>query len=535
MKDYQRFILVFLFFFLCLGLMYFTVDRFISLDDQFFHIRFAELIKEKGLDAFKDFKWLYFSRIAQEQTYFENYHFLFYLVLIPFTLFSPLHLGIKFYGVIFGALAFWLLYYFLKKIGEKYPLFWTVFVFAVFSIRLLLRFVNARPFTIAPALLLIFLYLLYRRQYIWALVLSSVYFGWHSPTFFLTLVVAGVYFLIVRLTAKKTDWKLVVYPLLGTVLAFLATLLFAPHFLKFMKDVTFSVIYRTLLFGKENLIEGTELYPVDYFTFIRPSVIIFGLLVVAFGFELFSFFHRRKQSAGDLTVLAVDVDDKRALRLTLLAMTVIFLLGTFFVRRNSDYFVFFSGAYLAMAVNLLLANLKFDNLSLQKFLAGACIVLVAFLFIDNLVLARSLISQAQPHELIEGAASWLKNNAGKNEVIFNVSRDDFPTLFYYNQNNYYITGLEARLLYDYSPRLYWLWWHISSQGQACAEPVCHETSDGGAIAQVIAKDFQSKYVISNFRFDKLNGIMSQSAAFKLVYEDSYYSIYQIVKMEHGGR
>jgi hypothetical protein len=511
-KDYGGFILVFLFFAVCLGLVYFTTDRFIALDDQFFHIRFAELIKERGFNAFRDFKWLYFSKVAQEQAYFENYHFLFYLFLLPFTFVSPLYLGIKLYGVIFGALAFGLLYLLLRKLEVKYPFFWTGLLFAAVSMRFLLRFINARPLTLAPVLLLLLFYLLYRKKYFWTLIISFLYLYWHSATFVFPLIVAAVYFVVQLITTKKTDWKIILYPLIGVGLAFISLIVFAPGFFQFMKDVTFNVIYRTIILGKEKLIEGTELYPADYFAFIRPNILFFVLLFLAWAGEIYRFRIRRPSST---------------LRLTLLGLTILFLIGTFVVRRNSDYFIFFAGAYIALAAENILTGLQFEDERLKKFLAGGAIAIMLFFLIDNLVTARYLISQARPHELIKPAALWLKTNVPKGKVVFNAGRDDFPTLFYYNPENYYVVGLEARLLYDYNPRLYWLWWHLTNEGIVCDQPECAEpVTDNKIIAKVLTDDFQTRYVLSTPQFPKLNRALSQNPFFKPVYADDYYVIFQ---------
>ena len=527
-KDYVGFVFVFLFFIISFGIMYFATDRFISLDDQFFHIRFTEIIKERGLDAFRDFKWLYFSKIAQDQSYFENYHFLFYLTLLPFTAITPLYLGIKWYAIIFGALAFTGLYYFLRKLGEKYPLIWTVLIFAAVNTRFVLRFINARPLTLAPVLLLFILYLLYRKKYLGALFLSLFYFLWHSATFIFPLVVAGVYLGINRLTTKRWDWKIFLYPLIGVAGAYTLMALLVPGFFQFMRDITFSVIYQAIVMGRENIIEGTELYPADYFAFVRPNILFFTLLIIAWGSELYRWWNRQKQE------LSVPLTDERStLRLTLLALTILFLIATFLVRRNSDYFIFFAGAYLAMAINQILTGSQILPPQLRPWLVGAAIVVSLFFFTDNLLVARNQISQARPHELLAPVADWLKANVPPGQILFNVSRDDFPTLFYYDQDHYFVTGLETRFLYDYDPRRYWLWQHISQDGVACPEATCPETNAqnpterGQGIAETLLKDFQTRFLITNYQFPKLNAVIDQTPNFQQFYGDQYYAVYLI--------
>ena len=88
---------VFLFFFSFFSVSYLTLDQVFGLDDHFFHIRFAELFREQGMSAFTEFQSIYFSRMGIGQEYLVYYNFLFYLALVPFTLITPLVLGIKMY------------------------------------------------------------------------------------------------------------------------------------------------------------------------------------------------------------------------------------------------------------------------------------------------------------------------------------------------------------------------------------------------------------------------------------------------------
>lgn len=300
-----------------------------------------------------------------------------------------------------------------------------MFTFAAVSVRHLLRFLNARPLTLAPALLLLLPYLLYRKKYGWALLVSALYFYWHSATFFFPLLIAAIYFLVQLAIERKLEWKIIIFPFLGIGLAYLSLTALAPGFLEFTKDVTFGVIYRTIVSGQETIAGGTELYPVNYLTFIRPNIIILILLIMAWAGEWYAFRTRQKntvdpESNGNLTIL----------RLTLMVLTLVFLIGTFLVRRNSDYFIFFAGAYLAVAASFLSAKIQFPDSLLKKILTGGVLTALLFLFIDNLGTSRYLIVQTRPHELIAPTANWLKAKALSQSPLFKpVYSDQYYVIF----------------------------------------------------------------------------------------------------------
>ena len=79
-------------FFFCVtffSVLYLTIDGVFSLDDHFFHIRFAQLFWQEGISAFTDFQSIYFSKMGIGHEYFVYYNFLFYIALIPFAFIVP--------------------------------------------------------------------------------------------------------------------------------------------------------------------------------------------------------------------------------------------------------------------------------------------------------------------------------------------------------------------------------------------------------------------------------------------------------------
>ncbi|MDQ1284254.1 MAG: hypothetical protein QG620_602 [Patescibacteria group bacterium] len=551
-KDYFRIMLVFSLFFLLFNLIYFSIDRFVSLDDHFFHIRFAEIIRGEGLDAFKNFHWLYFSNISLNQTYFIYYNFLFYLALIPFTFITPLFLGIKLYAAFFVSVSFATLYFFLLKVKEKNAFLWVALLLAIINHGSILRFLLTRPYALAPALLILELYFLYRRKYLGIFILSFFYLFWHSVTFFFPLVVAAIYFAFDAFyNDNRPDWKIVASSLLGVVLALLSLNFFAPGLFFYIRDIIFGVFNETIIGKKVNIAEGVELYPVNFINFIKSNTLIVSMLMVAVVFEIQRYIREKKEDIkDDTTEYNVEEKNKRPLKGTLFLLSIGFLLGTFLSQRNGDFFVFFSAAYIVMSFNYLFSYIEVNHVLVKKSLVTGIIITVVYLFSANMLFIYDQIASSGPYDAIEGTAVWLKNNTEKNTVVFNASWNWFPVLFYYNQDNYYIAGIEPRFLYDYSHEMYWNWWHISNDGYVCVQEKCDEINSqkqyslknddrkkvwyekqGDQVADTIVNDFKSDYIVTSAELKQFNDLMSNNNRFEKVFTDSLYNQYFIYRVK----
>lgn len=545
-KEYIKMASVFLLFFACFSLAYFSLDKFVSLDDPFFHIRFAEIFRQQGMSAFTNFHWLYFSNISENQSYFIYYNFLFYIVLIPFTFIKPLFLGIKLCGIIFAALSFSGLYYFLLKIKLGNAFLWMILLFGIINYGSITRFLIVRPFALAPVLLVLLLYFLMQKKYWSIFILTVVYFFWHTATFFFPLFVAGIYFLFENFYGKKLDWKLIVFPFAGIAVSFAATLFFAPGLFNYMRDIIFGVLYSTITGSGVKLAEGNELYSVNVFDFLRSNTIVIIPMIIAVVFEVIHYI-KRKRRGDDTDKIFIS---NQILRSTLFFLAIFFLLGTFLSKRNGDFFVFFSAVYIAVAFSMLIKSVNFKyDLVKKSFIYGMAIVTV-FLFVGNFLFIHDQIASSSGYDTIQGAAEWLKNNTDEGEVVFNSTWNWFTTLFYYNQHNYYIAGIEPRFLYDYSPDLYWAWWHVSNGGFLCLTQDCEDiqknqirqtasaesakmwyNEEGEKIADYIKNQFKSQYILTSASYKNLNKVMDNCGRFEKTYTDNIYNYYLVYKIK----
>ena len=543
LRDYIKVLLVFTLFASIASVMYFLVENFPSTDDPFFHIRFAEIIRQNGWKVFSDFPWLYFSKINHPQNYFIYYNFLFYLALIPFTLVTPLFLGIKLYGITAFSLGISIVYMFLLKTNTRKPFIWVVFIFSIINSNVWWRFFMARPFTLTPALMILELYFLYRKKYIWVFTVSFFYLYWHSVTFIFPVMVGVIFFLFDALyNNNNKEWKNILVPALGVFLALLVSVIFAPGFFNFIKDIYIKLFQETILSHRINIAEGNELYPVEPLGFIKDNIVIFILLTTAFVFEII----RYTRGKIDINWYKNSVVGKKdeGLRLSLFLLTCIFLLGTFISRRNADFFFICCMAYLPLAYPIILKEIKFNNrFSFLTFVFGIGIVSI-FMFFSNFIFLQEQISRGAPFQQMEKTGQWLKTHTAPGTIIFHTTWNWFPLLFYYDTQNYYIAGIEPRFMYDYSPDLYWKWRNISEKGYVCQTEKCPEiemtktqamrndekkkiwyNNIGDEVANSIKNDFHSDTIVTSSEFAQINDVMNHSERFKRVFSDDAYSIF----------
>ena len=513
-------------FFFLLFSAYFLLPSFTSLDDQFFNINFAELIRERGMAAFSHFDW--FSGVG---SYAWHANMLFYVFLIPFTFVEPLELGIKLYAVASLSFTFCVVYTFFSVLRMRSAFVSTLVILAIFFVPLIIwHFLMARAFVVLPAVLLLELTFLIRRRFLWIAILSFLYFFWHIGTFFFPLAVAVIY--VTALAFEKKPWSrwMILAPLIGTLSAAVFGGFFLPGFtIGFLQS--FLTILKTIseagFSGQAVIQEGGEVYPLNIFNLYGTA----SVLMLSFLFFLirdtkgYLSHLRRKEETG------FQYD---AVWGTLFILSIVFLLGTLITKRMLDFFVVFASVFLLYRLRYIL------DLWRKEWAANVAIgVVIFFGLLTNLLLVGDQVSQTRRYTSIRGAAEWLIRNSQSGEIVFNPTMNYFPTFFFFNQyHNRFIIGIEPRLLYEANPEKYWLWYHISNEGKVCDRQVCDsdilsgkDTQEKGlAVARMMKTEFSTRFVIVSGEFTSLLEIMRGSAAFQRVYTDpvdGYYEVYFI--------
>ncbi len=362
-------------------------------------------------------------------------------------------------------------------------------------------------------------------------------------------MIAVLFFLFEGFYGRKLDWRLVASSLGGVASAFVATLFFAPGLFYYIKDMSLPVFYETTLLKNVNLPEGGEVYGMNILDFIHSESVISFLLIIAVFFEIYAYIARKKGDEQMALLLGGDIS-LAPLRGTFFFLSVSFFVATTLSKRFIDFFLFFSIIYLVLVSNALLGIVEIKYAQAQLLLRRATFVIVLYLLTMNSLSFYDVMGSAIPYAPHKAVGEWLRENVPPKQVIFNAEWGWFPTLYHYDPEAYYVTGLDPRFLYDYSPEVFWLWQSIVTKGYACSVEECpdmdtekkmalrHNDStqkwyekNGTIVARVFTEVFHSHYVVTSKSKEELNNTLDHSDHFEKIYTDPYAQTFMVYRVK----
>ena len=99
-------------------------------------------------------------------------------------------------------------------------------------------------------------------------------------------------------------------------------------------------------------------------------------------------------------------------------------------------------------------------------------------------------------------------------LVFNTDWVEFPELFYYDQRNVYVTGLDPRYLYDAEPDLWKVYDRITQGEEKHPGPLIRER-------------FGAEYVVARSDSTDFLNAANASGDFDTVYSDEYASVLHV--------
>ncbi|MDP3093923.1 MAG: hypothetical protein Q8N16_04195 [bacterium] len=499
--------------------------------DSFYHLKLALLIEEKGV--IQNFPWLQATVLKDN---FVDHHFLYHVLLIPFvTIFNPV-VGGKISQVIFASLAVWLIYWLLQKYCLKGAFFYPFLLFS--STILVSRLSLVKAPALSLAILILALYLVMNKKSSWLFFLSFFYVwtygGWPMILVLTVLTIAGEGFFLLsdKIGSCRTRAKIIRESITALVKNFLrkenlkllsavfagaaAGLIINPYF---PKNLSFHWI-QAVKIGLGNLqyiIDvGSEWYP------LNPAQLFWGMALVLFLwlFSLVWFFIKIKSQPRE--------------SFGLLLFSFFLFLIMVKSQRYGEYFIPFALISTAFSLNSFwqeadwqklverLKTLSLPPITNLVIFIGYWILLaliaVGLLVSDSLFSVKTWLSGPTRVSYLEKSASYLKNNTPQGSVVFNGSWDDFPMLFYYNDHNYYLNGLDQTFMYLKDPVLYSLWVKITN-GEI----------DGKILPVIMKEDLGTDYVLvpKEKHFTKMSENIKKNNLFVNIYEDEEAAVYKI--------
>ncbi len=500
--------------------------------DGYYHIKWSMLLWESlsagnGLPAFQ---WLPLT-VLNSQNY-NDHHFLFHLLQIPFLWFFEPVMAAKVAAVVFSSLAIFSVYWLLHRYKVDYPLIWLAAIFTcanMFYYRM--NMAKAPPLTIVITIAGI--YLLFERKYVWLLPLMFA-FVWTYSLFPLLLFAAMIWVIIIAWNERRFEWRPLAYTLGGMVLGNVINPYFPNNLLLFWEH-----FYTKFKIGTDFAVAvGGEWYPYSGMELLTHFPV--AMIAVLIGYILF-----------------VPKDGKLPEKATFFLMFVTILLAAQFrSKRFAEYFPPFAILFAAFSWQAFkvphLPQLPEDfKLEIEPYLdtgkktekqelwstlklAAVCtlgIVLALYFIVNMAGFNRFGIEQGglvdtiggnEANDRYERAMAWAtgvdadgNENIPAGERIFNANWDDFPKLFFYNTKHSYVYGLDPNYLYSENPELYKLLQEITNG----------KTQDAGP---VIRERFGANYIFADAREnEEMIAEALESGWVDMVYEDDEARILKI--------
>ncbi|MFC1746462.1 hypothetical protein ACFL35_20885, partial [Candidatus Riflebacteria bacterium] len=121
---------------------------------------------------------------------------------------------------------------------------------------------------------------------------------------------------------------------------------------------------------------------------------------------------------------------------------------------------------------------------------------------------------------------WLKKNSRKNEIVFHMDWDDFPSLFFWNSKNRYIVGLDPTYMANYSMNLFLLRRDIARGRILLPAHIIRDTFKADWVFAL--KDEQA--FLFAIKFDPAKTPACQDPLLKLTYQDKDSVLFKVLQL-----
>ena len=437
---------------------------------------------------------------------FADQHFLYHLALIPFIkLFGPLP-GMKFATAVMAAFAIAALAWSLRYMGIRYA---AAFALAAGIMNpLAFRIGLSKASALGVAFLIVGLALALKQR-TWPLAVVAFFYVWTHGSW-PALVGLGTVVILVMSWPEKGDRPLIILkkglsPLVALWSGAIAGIIINPFFPQNLRFYWEQIVQIAVINYQSKIGVGAEWYP--YLPLRLASDLPLLCLMALGAVIIFPIVITRSSANGRREPLRL------AVALSLCAGA--FLVLTLRSQRHVEYFVPLAvAAVAAWFSEFRIANFK--TLLRQNAIAATLAAAVAFSFIavyagDGLARAKKDLAGNYSFTLYEKAADYLKTHAAPDEIVVNADWDDMPPLFYWDDQNRYIMGLDPTFMYRANPKRYWDYVNFT----------LGKTNDpAGVMAEL-----DSRYILADRVHHELDAMLARSSRFTRVYADEESEIY----------
>ena len=499
--------------------------------DAFYHVKITQLMSQQGVVT--DFPWMQFSTWKDG---FVDHHFLYHFLMIPFVHFFPPLIGGKIFQVLLCSLALLAFFWLLKELKIRAAFWFSLLLFLAPIFLFRVDLVKAQPLSLI--ILFIGLAFIVKRKYFLLFLASFVYVlsygGWILLPLCAVLMAAvqsldsagekitwqkgrrwqsGRKFLSlsVRMFFSRKNLALMFSSGLGA----LAGLIINPYFPQNINFYWVHIVQIGLVNYQGKFSVGAEWYPYSFFELLQRAWLILALCLIAVPVWL-NYFKKATMESKFFGLLFV-----------------LILLLTFKSKRNIEYLIPLGIIFAAAAINVFSqpGRPADDFLRIKKFLAklvppsgwpkkmffASLLIIIAVSFASSLKYSKWMIQASGfNYAYLKGAADFIKSHSRPGEIVFNGNWSDFPALFYHNDSNYYIIGLDPTFMYLYDSGLQRKMIDIT-RGKRYEEAY-----------EIIKNELRASYIQATAKDQKFKSILDNNFKFKKVYEDSDGAVYEVL-------
>jgi len=475
--------------------------------DGYYHIRWSQLLWDgiRHRHFPPSFTWLPLTSLNPHD--YADQHLLFHLLLIPFLWIAQPVTAAKISAALFAAIALFSCFLILLHYRVRGATWWLIALLGSSSL-FLYRMSMTRAQSLSIVFIIAGIWLLFERKYAWLVVVAFLYV-WTYNLFVILGAMALLWAGALWWTERRREWRPVFWTAVGMVAGFVLN----PYF---PRDLRLFRLHLTAKAGLFSLQPGTgmEWYALPSWDLLTSSMVAFAAMLagtIAFGYLW---------GRGGRSVM------QRPLFLLLFA--TLLLLTAARSRRFVEYWppcaVLFAAFTLQAVAELPRAGgqektknalQSASDWKLRKLPATLGVVALLGAAAFQVQQARHLIAAPTIPDQYRGGTQWLLEHVPKGAIIFNTSWDDFPKLFYYDQDHAYVIGLDPVYLSDHNPDLGRLYERIS-------------TGKESRPAESIRQAFGSEYVFVTPATDRRFYVAAMlSHEFTKVYEDQQCMILKV--------
>jgi hypothetical protein len=491
--------------------------------DGYYHIKWSQLLWQ-GLWSGHfppAFTWLPLTTL--NPSHYADQHFLFHLLLIPFTWLSDLRLGAKVAAALFGSAAVFSLYWLILRYRIRYPLLWLLALLGC-SWLFYARLNMTKAQSISILFIVAGICLLFERKYAW-LGPTAFLYVWTYNLFVMLGVLVLIWVAVAWWSERRIEWR----PVLWTSLGMLAGFIVNPYF-----PHNVSLFLEHLVAKSGPLMPagvGFEWYSLTSWVFLNSSIV--ACAAMAIGYIAFGY------------ALSTSHPDKVRMQrpLLFLIFSSFLLLITLRSNRFMEYWPPFAVLFAAFTLQAVWDNIinlsshasphtggnsrpvSSEGSRIAAYVVVIVILLVAALLYNLHTTRTKITGVTTDPEHYRAGAEWLRTNVAPGSLIYDVNWSDFPKLFFYDTGHSYVSGLDAIYLQDQHPELARLNNRLSSGEEgdpATAIRSLFAASNPGGVSYLFVGDDPAPPVPEWFRY------MMKTGKFKRVYADKECVILQVL-------